>query len=73
MAINALVPWMPLGVAMTSTCKPYFLKMPASFAAHGGTMEPEIDVMATRILRGEVSSAAPAVILALNEVMTPNA
>src|SRR5512145_51110 len=43
---------------MTSTCRPYFLKMPASLAAHGGTMEPEIDVIATRILRNGTTSAA---------------
>jgi hypothetical protein len=35
-----------------------FLKMPASLAAHGGTMDPEIDVIATRILRNGRTSAA---------------
>src|SRR5258705_9175720 len=56
--MSALVPCTPLGVAITSTCKPYFLKIPASCAAHGGTMEPESDVMAARILRGlEISPA----------------
>src|SRR6516165_9509996 len=56
-AINALVPCTPLGVAITSTCNPYFLKMPASWAAHDGTIEPEIEVIAARILRNEVSAA----------------
>src|SRR5262245_59687999 len=45
-------------MAITSTCKPYFLKMPASWAAQGGTMEPEMEVIAARILRSGGDSAA---------------
>src|SRR5262245_3180813 len=59
-AISAFIPCTPLGVAITSTCKPCFLKMPDSWAAQGGAMEPEMEVMATRILRGDDTSPARA-------------
>jgi len=47
-----------LGIAITSTSRPCFLKMPASRATHGGAIEPESEVKMTRTLRGEADSAA---------------
>src|SRR4029453_7294259 len=57
-------------MAITSTCKPCFLKMPASWAAQGGTMEPEMEVIAARILRSGCDSPAPAVPLTLRQPTT---
>src|SRR4030095_12380252 len=57
-------------MAITSTCKPCFLKMPASWAAQGGTMEPEMEVIAARILRSGGDSPAPAVTLTLRQPIT---
>ncbi len=57
-AISALMPSTPLGVAMTSTSKPCFLKMPASRANHGTAIDPDSDVIATRSLRSCGSAAS---------------
>ena len=56
-AINAFIPSTPLGVDMTSTSKPYLLKIPAERAIQGGIMEPDKEVKAMRILRGDEGSA----------------
>jgi hypothetical protein len=52
------MPSTPLGVAMTSTSKPCFLKIPASRASHGTAIDPDSDVIATRSLRNGGDSAA---------------
>src|SRR5262245_33291226 len=45
--------------------------MPASWAAQGGAIEPDMDVMATRSFRGEERSAAPTERLALIKLNKP--
>src|SRR5581483_762591 len=50
-AISAFMPSTPVGVAITSTSRPYLLKMPASRAIHGGHITEESEVNAMRTLR----------------------
>jgi hypothetical protein len=58
-AIKAFIPSTPLGVAMTSTSNPCFLKIPASRASQGTAIDPDNEVMATRSLRTGAASPAP--------------